>query len=194
MAQRWAGGWGCREEGVQAEVLCKCQGHVVMAPSQAAVDHPTGCMLLKITWVHPSLRLHSMHSLQNRCHQLHFSYLSSMSSKLVFLSYDIHVWSSTTIEKFSVVPPCLLTVNHIMLPTPIFSTLSHSSLSPWETACWILTSLLPWYPCSLPCQSFSFALYHFCALSSFITSLHSDFGFYWTPPNIPVTAAWCTHC
>lgn len=82
-----------------------------------------------------------MHSLQNRCHQLHFSYLSSLSSKLVFLSYGIHVWSSTAIEKFSVVSPCLFTVNHIMLPSSIFSTLSHFSLSPCETVCWILASL-----------------------------------------------------
>lgn len=195
MVQRWGGRWGHREEGVQAEVLCECRGQLVTALSQALV-----CSCRSPHWLHVAQRHQgwpfteaslspTMHSLQNRSHQLHVSYLSSVSSKLVFLSYDIHVWSSTAIERFNVVSLCLFTVNHIMLPTPIFPILSHYSPSPCETVWWILASRPPWYPCALPCQSFSFALYCFWSLSSFITSLHSDFGFYWTPLYFPVTAA-----
>lgn len=159
MAQRWGRGWGCREGEVQAEALWECQGQLVTALPQALV-----CSCRSPQWPHAAQKhlgcpftdtspSQTKQSLQNRCHQLHFSYLSSTSSKLVFLSYDIHVWSSTAIEKFNVVSPCLFTVNHIMLPTPIFSTLSH--YSPCETVCWILASLLPWDPQALPCQSFS---------------------------------------
>lgn len=115
-------------------VLCECQGQLVIALSQALV-----CSCRSPHWLHVVQRHQgwpfteaspspTVHSLQNRSHRLHFSYLSSVSSKSVFLSYDIHVWSSTAIERFNVVSPCLFSVNHIMLPTPIFSTFSHYSL------------------------------------------------------------------
>lgn len=66
--------------------------------------------------------------------------------------------------------------------------LSHYSLSPWETVCWILASLLPWYPCVLLCHSFSFALYHFWSLSSLITL----FAFWlWFLLNFPVHSSDC---
>lgn len=121
MVQRWGGGWGGREEGVQAEVLCECRGQLVTALSQALV-----CSCRSPHWLHVAQRHQgwpvteaspspTMHSLQNRSHQLHFSYLSSVSSKLVFLSYDIHVWSSTAIERFNVVSLCSLSITSCYL-------------------------------------------------------------------------------
>lgn len=186
MAQKWGGEWGCREEGVQAEVLCECRS------SFSSIDHPIGCMLPK----KPGLTLHwgfpessnALSPKQVSPAPFLISQLSVFNTGLSVLWHSCLVFHSA--ERFNVVSPCLFTVNHIMLPTPNFPTFSHYSSSPWETVCWILASLLPWYPCVLLCHSFSFALYHFWSLSLFITSLHSDFDFYWTPPVcVPVTAA-----
>lgn len=106
----------------------------------------------------------TMHSLQNRCHQLHLSYLSSMSSKLVFLSYDIHVWSSTAIEKFSVVSHvCSLSITSCYLlqySPPLVTTLLLHEKQCAES----------WPPCCLGIPA-SYCATAFLCIVSFLVSL-----------------------
>lgn len=125
--------------------LCECRGQMNTALPWAVMCNCTSPCWLRIAQRHqgspfaevsPSLM---MHSPQNTgLHKLHFPYLSSV----IFLSCNIHVWSSHCNGEVQWQIALFFTANHIMLPTPIFSIPSHVSASPCERVCWILSFLL----------------------------------------------------
>lgn len=143
----------------------------------AAVDHPIGCMLPKGTKVDLSLRLPPV----RQCTLSKTGLTSSISHT-----------SALCLQNWSFCPMTFM----FGLPLQLRGSMScHFVCSLSITSCYLLLyspslvtvlllhvkqcdESLPWYPCALLCQSFSFDLYHFWSLSSFITSLHSNFGFY----------------
>lgn len=89
-------------------------------------------------------------SLQNTClHKLHFPHLSSVSSKLIFLSCNIHVWSSHSNKEvqwhITLFVHCQ---SYHVTYSNIFHLESRSSFS-FASRCIVL--FLPLLPHALPC-------------------------------------------
>lgn len=186
--------------GSQASLSVSAEGRwarLCLERWRATVDHPVGCVLPKGTEVHPLQRLPQVwrctHSKTRACTSSvsHTSALCLQNRSFCHVTFMFG--PPTAMGRLNGISPCLFTANHVMLPTTVFSIPSHVSAFSFASYCIVL--LLPWFPCALPCQSFSFALYRFWSLSAFITSLHSDFetDFYWTLLSSPVTAPQRTH-